>query len=98
MVELRPSIPHRMCVMRLTERQRAILKAVRGLQPNAYGATIGNVTGFPIPYIYSDLREMEAEHLVGSSHAAGGQERGYRSKLLWSLTVVGRAALDQEGK
>ncbi len=78
----------------LTETRRILLQAISDLQPDAYGATLNERTGLSIARIYSELEAMEADYLVGHRDVPGGSERGGRVKRLWSLTRVGRTALD----
>jgi hypothetical protein len=45
--------------------------------------------------VYDELDGMFGLDLVGCKIVHGGQERGYKHKILWELTPVGRAALAQ---
>jgi DNA-binding MarR family transcriptional regulator len=83
--------------MRMTKAQYQIMQAISAL-PSAYGASISLTTGYSIASIYDHAERLEALNLIGSRISPGGCERGHRHKLVWSLTPVGRAALQQEGR
>ena len=79
--------------MRLTERQRAILTAVRDLAPNAYGVPIAEATRLPIVVIYDELDGLQGS--VTSRTDPHSVERNFRPRIFWELTNLGRAALAQ---
>jgi DNA-binding PadR family transcriptional regulator len=89
----------RRAVKTLSSQEEILLLAVLALGDNAYGVTIrrhvSRVTGkeWSIGAIYDPLYRLEQKKLVRSSLSKPTQERGGRSKRIFTITDAGKKAL-----
>ncbi|MCK5148533.1 helix-turn-helix transcriptional regulator [bacterium] len=86
-------------MQQITSQEETLLLGVLALGDNAYGMTIrrhvSKVTGkdWSIGAIYDPLYRLERRDLVSSFLADPTAERGGRSKRMFRVTELGKAAL-----
>ncbi|MEM6522478.1 MAG: PadR family transcriptional regulator [Bacteroidota bacterium] len=85
----------------LGELEELVLLTVGVLADKAYGVSvmdeIANTTGrvLNISAVHSVLKRLEAKGMVKSDMGGATNERGGRRKRLFSLTYLGKKALDE---
>lgn len=80
--------------MSLSRAQLRILRSISKLEPDqAYGANLTTMTGINLATLYFELERLQKAHYVDSKEVPGGQTRGFRNKIIWSLKPLGERAL-----
>lgn len=83
--------------------QLEILRAIAALQPNAYGLTIRDRicenTGCDYSFgrLYDEFETLEDGGLIQSREGEATEARGWRKKLYFDLTPIGRRKLEVVG-
>jgi len=77
---------------KLGRKQRRLLRALEDGKEKS-GLDLSKETGFSVGVTYSYLGRLERRGAVIGRVIKGGSERRSLLKKLWSITVMGRAAL-----